>query len=131
MADELYKELYENQVKLTENEAKMARLVGRAEGAFDNLRNDGHLVDTLRVQAWMRARPELVVQQDGLAYKGVPDGWPATVPDPDEYVAEQIAQRRDNYIASTFGAAGTNVPDPAPTPSVTRFRKLAGLGDET
>ena len=117
--------------ELAEVNAKRARLIGQIEGRFDTLSEDKVFVDALRVQAWMRARPELVITSDDTGLKGAPDGWPESMPDPEAYISEEISRRRDAYIESKFGQTETTMREPSVTPSVSKFREMAGIGEET
>jgi hypothetical protein len=123
--DELDHKLRQSEARLAESNAKLARLVGRVEAHFDCLAEDPTHRELLRARAWLRHDPSLVATRAGDAVKGVPEGWPETVSDPDEHVAADVAARRDAYIERIVGQTEKKTPISA-SPSVERFRQLVG-----
>jgi len=109
-----------------EHETGRARVLGRVEATFDALRDDRELVHLLRVQAWARHDPSLVIKQVAGELRGAPDGWPPSVENPGEHVARAIVERRDAFIESNLGTTPTAEREPSVTPSVERFRQMIG-----
>ncbi len=129
--DDLDHKILQSQRDLGEAEAKVARLVGRTEAHFDNLRDDRVYTELLRAKAWLRHDPGLVVTRDPdnpSMPRGVPSGWPEGV-DGDETIDADLVARRDAYIETTFGHRKTSGPGPEVTPLVSRFRHM--IGDTT
>jgi hypothetical protein len=127
--DDLDHKILQTQQQLADVQARLARLIGRVESAYDRLVDDPVHRELIRAKAWLHHDPTLIVSYDGSAVKCVPDGWPESVPDPEEHVASDVAARRDSYIDTTLGRGETTGPGPTATPSVERFRHM--IGDAT
>ncbi len=126
MAEELQHKIMRAQQRLAEAEAGVARVVGRIEGAYDLLQEDPVNRELPRAKAWLQHDPGLLVTYDGSAVKGLPGGWPESVPNPDEHVAADVATRRDAHVERLTGSGPGGPPEPVVTPSVARFRAMTG-----
>lgn len=118
--------------QLAENEAKLARNIGRIEGLVEAACNDPVVTELWRAQAWLQDDPTLQITRDPSnvdALLGVPDGWPPHVAEPETYVQERVARLRANHaerLQAPPDTRTTPAPDPEPTPSVAAFRDIIG-----
>ena len=125
--DDLDHQIRQNERRLAENESQRQRLLGQVEGTFSMLGDDKVLVEMLRAQAWLRQDGSLVVTRTADGFKGVPSGWPESVPDPSAYVAGELSRRRDEYMRRFDAPSRGGAEPPPPSPSVARFRQMTGV----
>lgn len=124
--DDLDIRLQQAERRVARADINLSRLAGRVEAAYDRLADDPAHRELLRAGAWLRHDPSLGVTYDGRAVRGLPEGWPESVPDPDGHVVADIAARRDAHLERLLGRREEAAPEPEVTPSVGRFRQMIG-----
>lgn len=126
MSDDILREQIQNLTRLSEIETKLARMEGEARGSVTAaLGADEVLQNNLRALAWKRADPDLTLTMKGDAVVGMPNGWPDSVPDPEEHVAEFVRKGVSAGIEKTFGGSKRTVErEVEDSPSVRRLREI-------
>ncbi|MEO0882909.1 MAG: hypothetical protein AAFY34_09250 [Pseudomonadota bacterium] len=126
MSDDILREQMQNLKKLSEIETKLARMEGEARGSVTAaLGADEVLQNNLRALAWKRADPDLVLTMKGDAVVGMPNGWPDSVPNPEEHVAEFVRKGVSAGLEKTFGGSKRTVErEVEDSPSVRRLLEI-------
>lgn len=113
-------------MRVADAEKEIALLRGQAHGTITaTLEGDTLYRDGLRAQEWKKHDKSLRIHVDGETIVGCPDGWPPSIQDPEEYVASDIAKRRQTHIDRLFGQSATSQDERVQeSPSVRRLNEM-------
>lgn len=81
--------------------AKLEALQDEAKRAYQGLQDEPSVTEALRCQAWFKHDPSLQIlpRKDG-SFAGLPDRWPETIEDPEDYVTAELWRRCDAKFAN-------------------------------